>query len=106
MSEMVSAFKFVLNHWVKPLAEEDKQEAYNILMGESLDDFLFFLETKGSIDERTRHFLFFDMFLYELDDNGEYMNYYEEDFDKRNALIEVVFDIQVDKYAENYKDEV
>ena len=104
-SKLVSAFNFVLNHWVKPLAEEDRQEAYSILMGESLDDFLFFLETKGSIDERTRHFLFFDIFLYELDDNGEYLNYYEEDFDKRNELIEKVFDGQVDDYAENYTEE-
>lgn len=103
MSEMVSAFKFVLNHWVKPLAEEDKQEAYNILMGESLDDFLFFLETKGSIDERIRHFLFFDMFLYDLDDNGEYMNYYEEDYDKEAELEKVIFDGDMDKYAMNYR---
>ena len=103
MSKMVSAFKCILNHNVEPLAEADRQEAYNILMKESLDDFLGYLEDKRSISKCIREFLGLDMFLYRVAETGYYLNYYEEDFDKRNELIEVVFDGEVDKYAENYK---
>ena len=103
MSELVSAFKCILKNQVEPLVEVDRQEAYNILVEESLDDFLGYLEDKGSINKRIREFLGLELFLYEIDDNGNYLNYYEEDFDKRNELIEVVFDGQVDKYAENYE---
>lgn len=103
MSELVSAFKCILNHNVESLAEADRQEAYTILVEEPLDDFLGYLEDKGSINKSIREFLSFDMFLYEVDETGYYLNYYEEDFDKRNELIEVVFDGQVDKYAENYE---
>ena len=103
MTELVSAFKCILNNQVEPLAEADRQEAYTILVEESLDDFLGYLEDKGSINKRIREFLGLEIFLYEVDDNGNYLNYYEEDFDKRNELIEKVFDGQVDEYAENYE---
>ena len=105
MSELVSAFKCIIENKVEPLAEADRQEAYTILVEEPFSEFLDYLEYVGSIDKDIKDFLSFDMFLYEVDDNGNYLNYYEEDFDKRNELIEVVFDGQVDKYAENYKDE-
>lgn len=105
MTKLVSAFKCILKNRVEPLAEADRQEAYAILVEESFEEFLYFLETKGSIDERIRHFLGLDMYLYEVDDNGNYLNYYEEDFDKKTKLIEKVFDGQVDKYAENYEEE-
>ena len=88
---------------VEPLAEADRQEAYTILVEKSLDDFLDYLKDKGSISKSIREFLGLDMFLYEVDETGYYLNYYEEDFDKRNELIEVVFDGEVDKYAENYE---
>lgn len=105
MSELVSAFKCILKNKVEPLTEADRQEAYNILVEESLGEFLGYLEDKGCIDKHIRSYLSFELFLYEVDDNGEYMNYYEEDFDKRNELIEVVFDGTVDEYGEAYEDE-
>ena len=104
-SKLVSAFECIIESNVDELAEEDRQEAYRILVEENLDDFLGYLEDKGSISTSVREFLSFDMFLYEVDtETGNYLNYYEEDFDKRTKLIEKVFDRQVDKYAENYED--
>lgn len=105
MSKLVSAFDCILNHNVEPLAEEDRQEAYNILVENSLDDFLGYLEDKRSISKSIREFLGLDMFLYEVDETGYYLNYYEDDFDKRTQLVEKVFDGQVDKYAKNYKEQ-
>ena len=104
MSELVSAFKCILKNQVEPLAEADRQEAYRILVEENFDDFLGYLEYTGSISTSVREFLSFDMFLYEVNEKGHYLNYYEEDSDKRNELIEIVFDGQVDKYANNYED--
>ena len=91
---------------VEPLAEEDRQVAYAVLVEESFSEFLDYLEDKGSIDKRTKDFLCYDMYLYEVNEKGYYLNYFEEDFDKRNELIEVVFDGTVDEYGENYEDEV
>ena len=105
-SKLVSAFECIIESNVDELAEEDRQEAYRILVEESFNDFLEYLEDKGSISTSVREFLSFDMFLYEVDtETGAYLNYYEEDFDKRTKLIEKVFDGQVDKYAENYTGE-
>ena len=103
MSELVSAFKCILKNKVEPLAEADRQEAYTILVEEPFSEFLDYLENKGSIDKNIKDFLSLDMYLYEVNEKGNYINYYEEDFDKRNELIEVVFDGTVDEYGENYK---
>lgn len=104
MSELVSAFKCILENKVEPLAEADRQEAYTILVEEPFSEFLDYLEEKGSIDKDIKDFLSFDMYLYEINEKGHYLNYYEEDFDKRNELVEKVFDGQVDEYAENYEE--
>lgn len=105
-SKLVSAFECIIESNVDELAGEDRQEAYRILVEESFNDFLEYLEDKGSISTSIREFLSFDMFLYEVDTKtGAYLNYYEEDFDKRTKLIEKVFDGQVDDYAENYTEE-
>lgn len=103
MSELVSAFKCILKNKVEPLAEADRQEAYTILVEEPFSEFLDYLEDKGSMDKIIKDFLSLDMYLYEINEKGYYLGYYEEDFDKRNELIEVAFDGQVDKYAENYE---
>lgn len=105
MSELISAFECILTNKIKPLAEEDRQEAYNILVEEPFSEFLDYLEDKGSIDKNIKDFLSLDMYLYEVNEKGNYINYYEEDFDKRNKLVEVVFDGTVDEYGEAYEDE-
>ena len=103
MSEMVSAFKCILKNKVEPLAEADRQEAYTILVKEPFSEFLDYLEDKGSTDKAIKDFLSLDMYLYEVNEKGYYINYYEEDFDKKTELVEVVFNGQVDEYAENYE---
>ena len=105
MSKLVSAFDSIIENVVIPLAEEDRQEAYRVLVEETLTDFLYYLFEKEVIDDNVKSFLSVDMFLYEVDENGKYLNYYEDDFDKRTKLVEKVFDGQVDKYADNYTED-
>lgn len=103
MSELVSAFECILKNKVEPLAEADRQEAYTILVEEPFSEFLDYLEDKGSINKNIKDFLSLDMYLYEVNEKGHYLGYYEEDFDKSTELVEKVFDGQVDEYAENYE---
>ena len=104
-SKLVSAFECIIENNIEALAEVDRQEAYRILVEENLDDFLGYLEEKQAISKSIREFLSFDLYQYEIEtETGNYLNYYEEDFDKRTKLIEKVFDGQVDDYAENYGD--
>ena len=101
-SKMVSAFDYYLTT-ITPLLEKDSQEGYTILVEESFDTFLEFLEEKGSIPKSAQDFFTFDSYLYEVDDKGKYLNYYEEDFDKRNQIVEKAFGGEVDKYARIYE---
>ena len=103
-SRLVSAFECIIENSVEPLCNNDKAEGYRILMEDSFNDFLNFLEEKGSITEFAHGFLAYDLYLYEVNEKGYYLNYYEEDFDKRNRLIDRVFGGEVDKYAELYKE--
>ena len=104
-SKLVSAFECIINNTIEPLCEKDRQEGYQILVEDSFNDFLNFLQEKGSITDFAHGFLAYDLYQYEVDtETGEYLNYYEEDFDKRTKLIEKVFDGQVDDYAEDYED--
>jgi hypothetical protein len=45
------------------------------------------------------------MFLYELDEDGQPTNYFEDDYDKRKLLLEKVFNGEIEKYAEIYKEQ-
>ena len=105
-SKLVSAFELILYNEIGVLKEQDRQEAYKVLVEEYFCEFLDYLLEKEVMNEKVRYFLATDMYLYEIDtETGEYLNYYEEDFDKRNKLIEKVFDGNVDKYANNYNNE-
>lgn len=105
-SKLVSAFECILNNKVGVLKESNRQEAYKILVEEYFCEFLDYLEEKNVIDNNTKLFLSMEMYLYEIDSmTGEYLNYYEEDFDKRNKLIEKVFNENIDEYAEKYNNE-
>ena len=105
-SKLVSAFECIIDNKVGTLAEEDRQNAYRILVEDTLGEFLGYLEDKEVIDKHIREFLSLELFQYEVDrETGEYLNYYEEDFDKRTKLIEKVFDGTVDEYGEAYEDE-
>ena len=103
-SKLVSAFEYYLTT-IDPLLEDYAEEGYKILMEESFDTFLEFLEEKGSIPKSAQEFFTFDAYLYEIDEEGNYLNYYEENFDKRNEIVERAFGGEVDKYAQTYNEE-
>ena len=100
---LVSAFDFFLAHNTNSITDEaKKQEAYDIFVEESLDDFLGFLLENNFIDKLCYEFMTYDLFLYELGEDNTYLNYYEEDYDKQVKLLNKVFDNNVEKYAKKH----
>lgn len=102
--KLVSAFDFYMAQ-VVPLEEEYRQEAYTIFVEDSLDEFIDYCTEKGSISEGGQKFFHYDMFLYELDEDGQPTNYFEDDYDKRKLLLEKVFNGEIEKYAEIYEEQ-
>ena len=102
--KLVSAFEFYMAQ-VVPLREEYRQEAYKIFVEESLDEFIDYCADKESISEGGQKFFHYDMFLYELDEQSQPTNYFEDDYDKRSKLLDKVFNGEIQKYADNYKEE-
>ena len=100
-TKLVSAFD-VLVAQILPLDDKYCQEAYKYLVEESFDEFLNFCSENGCFNKQTLEFLKFDVYVYEVDKDGNYVNYYEEDFDKRNKIVEKIFN-NINKYANVYE---
>ena len=102
--KLVSAFEYFMA-LSEPLTENKRQEAYKIFVEESFDELINFCEEDGCISPECANFLHFDMFLYEVNKKGHYLNNYETDYDKQVVFLNKIFNNQIEEYAKNYKEE-
>lgn len=103
-SNIVPCWNFVLETQIEPIKKEDRPEAYNILVEESFDEFLEYARDKGAIlSDRILTYLQLECYDYEINSH-EYLNYYEENYDKRNQLLDVLFDYEIDEYTKELKE--
>lgn len=103
-TKLVSAFESIMN-CISPIPKEKAQGLYKVLAEDSLDDFINELCYEDCICKEFATFLKLDIYRYEYDENGNYTNYYEEDYDKHARLLEVVFGGKIKEYANNYKEQ-
>ena len=104
VSKLVSAFEYFMSI-SEALPKSQRQEAYRIFVEEQLDDLINFCKENGCISPECADFLHFDMFLYEVNERGHYLNYYEVDYDKQVIFLNKIFDHEIEEYAKNYKEE-
>ena len=102
--KLTTAFEYFMS-LSEALPRNQRQEAYKIFVEEQFDELINFCEENGCISRECAEFLHFDMFLYEVNEKGHYLNYYEVDYDKQVKFLNKIFDNEIEEYAKNYKEE-
>ena len=95
---LVNCFDYALCK-TEPIPEEHREEAYKIYAEESFYDFLLYLNSDlGIITDGCMEVFNLFCFDYDLDEE----NYYELNLDRTNLLLNILFDNNVQEYADRY----